>query len=140
MVWAMHSTNYVNTFIAVAEDTTAHCGTQPKPGAVPTVAQLQHALLHDKPYLLTSDEVLFQVHVKRQGVAEAELDAAHAAFFAKGQPCFRASPLTKTHGWGVHFDALGRMALVGMETEAYQCHVNDPNLKQLKAMRAARKA
>lgn len=82
--------------------------------------------------------MLFQVHVKRQGVAEAELDAAHAAFFAKGQPCFRASPLTKTHGWGVHFDALGRMALVGMETEA--CHVTDPSLKQLKAMRAARKA
>ena len=133
----MHSTNYTNTFIAVAEDTTARCGTQPKPGAVPTVAQLQHALLHNKPHLLTSDEVLFQVHATRQGVAEAELGAAHAAFFAKGQPCFRASPLTKTHGWGVHFDALGRMALVGMETEAYQRH---PSLKQLKAMRAARKA
>lgn len=43
----MHSTNYTSTFIAVAEDTTARCGTQPKPGAVPTVAQLQHALLHD---------------------------------------------------------------------------------------------
>ena len=133
----MQSTNY--TFIAVAEDTTARCGTQPKPDVVPTVAQLQHALLHDKPHLLTSDEVLFQVHVKWHGVAEAELDAAHAAFFAKGPPCFRASSLTKTHGWGVHFDALGRMALMCMETEAYRRHVTDPSLKQLKAMRAARK-
>ncbi|WP_298711512.1 DUF6157 family protein [Micrococcus sp. 2A] len=34
------------------------------------------------------------------------------AFFAKSQACLRASPLGKRHGWGLHHDAEGRVALV----------------------------
>ena len=40
---------------------------------------------------------------------------ARKQFFSKGQPCFRASPLTKQLGWGVHCDKNGKVALYGIE-------------------------
>ena len=133
----MHSTNCFNTFIAVADDCSATQGTPPKPGkGKPTVAQLQYAMLVDQPHRHTSDEVLFQVHAARHEITPADMAGARTVFFAKGQPCFRASPLTKTHGYGVHFDAQGRMALVAMESAAYRQHLSDGSLKQVKAMRS----
>src|SRR5690606_39462496 len=43
-----------------------------------------------------------------------------ASFFQKSRPCFRASPLPKTHGWGIHFDHQGRAALYAVESNEYQ--------------------
>ena len=50
----------------------------------------------------------------------AEGEAIRAAFFAKPHPCLRASPLPKRYGWGVHYDAHGRIALYAMESEDYR--------------------
>lgn len=132
----MNTTNYRDTFIAVAADCPADSGTIPgKPGSV---AAIQHALIIDRPYALTSDELLFEVHAQRAGVAEADREAARAAFFARPQPCLRASPLAKTHGWGVHHDADGRIAIVGRETDGYQALKQDGRLHQTAAMRNKR--
>lgn len=68
----------------------------------------------------------------------AELDAARSAFFAKGQPCLRSSPLAKAHGWGFHFDADGRVALVDMGTPRYDELAADDSLEQRRAMRRSR--
>lgn len=115
----MHTTNARDTFLTVAPDTRATRGTAPPERDPPSVAWRCYAALAAAPYRYTSDDVLFGAWADAQGLAEADRPAARAAFFFKGQPCFRASPLTKRYGWGVHHDAAGRIALVGLETPAY---------------------
>ncbi len=135
----IHTTNYFDTFIEVAEDTEATCGTKPsakKDGK--TVAEWQYELLVNNPYKFTSDDVFFQVYASRKDLTEQEYDEARKAFFAKGQPCFRASPLTKTYGFGVHSNSEGKIAIFGMETEQYQRLQNDESVKKVKAMRSSK--
>jgi len=139
--------NYVNTFISVAEDTKATAAKEPAArGAARTVAQHQYERLR-QPFRYTQEDVLFDVWLARQAdagtlavdeLASDELDQLRVDFFAKGQPCLRASPLTKSHGWGVHFDSKGRAALVPMESEEYRRLQQDDELTQLKAMRTKR--
>lgn len=133
-----HSTNYFDTFIEVAEDTKAEGGTIPPAKDKKTVAEMQYELMASNPYKYTSDEVFFQVFADRKDLTKAEYEKAREAFFSKGQPCFRASPLTKTYGFGVHSNSEGKVALFGMETEAYQRFLADANTKKVKAMKSRR--
>ncbi|MBD1422097.1 DUF6157 family protein [Sphingobacterium chuzhouense] len=134
-----HTTNYVNTFIAVAEDTKVACGTiPPSRGDKKTVAEIQYELLAKNPYKFTSDDVLFQVFADRNDLTETEYEQAREQFFSKGQPCFRASPLTKTYGFGIHCDDQGKMATYGMETPEYQKLIADKHLKHVKAMKSSK--
>ena len=133
-----HTTNYFDTLIEVAEDTKATTGIRPPSKAKPTVAQMQYDLIANHPYQFTSDDVLFQVYADRNDVLEAEYAQARAQFFSKGQACLRASPLTKTYGFGVHCDGEGKVALCGMETAAYQKFSADPAIKKVKAMKSSR--
>ena len=130
----MKTTNYADTFIAVAADCSATAGETPaKPGSI---AALQLELLQSQPYGLTSDDLLFEVHARRNGVADADRASARAAFFARSQACLRASPLVKTHGWGLHHDAQGRVAAYGVETEAYCELAGRADLNQVAGMRS----
>lgn len=72
------------------------------------------------PYAHTSDDVIFTVWAERREITAAEREAARAEFFSKGQPCLRSSDLGKRYGWGVHADAEGRVALVGIGTAEYE--------------------
>jgi len=103
-----------------------------------TVAEMQYGMLVEHPYRYTSDDILFQVFADRNGLAESEYKQAREQFFSKGQACFRASPLPKTYGFGIHFDKEGKVALQGMETEAYQKLREDATVKKLKAMKSRR--
>lgn len=134
----VHTTNYFDTFIEVAEDTRVSSGTKPPEKARKTIAETQFEILATNPYKYTSDDVLFQVFAERNELTKAELKKAREEFFSKGQPCFRASPLTKTYGFGIHSDSEGRIALYGMETKAYQKFVADKRLKKVKAMRSSK--
>ncbi len=135
----VHTTNYFNTFIEVAEDTKVLCGTQPPTKPNKTIAEMQYELIAQHPYKYTSDDVMFQVFALRNDLTDAEYSKAKEVFFSKGQPCFRASSLTKTYGFGVHADENGKLAIYGMETERYEHLSNDPQLKKVKAMRSAKK-
>jgi hypothetical protein len=115
----MHSTNYVNTFIAVAPDTSAVSGIAPPTKDPPTVAQLAYQLISAQPYAHTSDDILFAVFAARQGIAASKQAAARQQFFAKAQACLRASDLPKRYGWGIHADNHGRVALVDMADASY---------------------
>ena len=115
----MHSTNYTDTFIAVAPDSTAQKGTVPKETATPTAAFRAFQLVSKHPYRHTSDDVLFAVYADRARIPAAERAAARNAFFAKPQACLRASDLCKKYGWGVHHDSKGRVALYAVESAAY---------------------
>ena len=132
----MKTTNYSDTFIAVAADCPAARGQTPaKPG---TIAALQLELLQANPYALTSDDLLFEVHARRTGIDDSDRAAARAAYFARPQACLRASPLVKAHGWGLHHDAGGRVAAFGVETDAYRELAQRADLKQVAGMRSRR--
>lgn len=135
----MHSTNYYNTLIEIAEDShTQECEMPPLKGDKKSVANLQFEMLYDKPYQYTSDEVLFGVFAIRKQFEDGEMDEQREHYFSKGQPCFRASPLTKRYGWGIHSDTEGRIALYGADSEAYRKLQADDNVKKVKAMKSKR--
>lgn len=134
-----YSTNYENTFIEIAEDCPANTGEMPPlKDEKKSVANLQFEMLYHNPYKYTSDDVLFSVFALRKGFQRNEWDEQREAYFSKGQPCFRTSPLTKRYGFGIHNDKNGKIALYGVETEAYSQFVNDKTLKKVKAMRSKR--
>lgn len=134
----IHSTNYFDTFIEVAEDTKADSGTKPPTKEKKTVAEMQYEMIAKNPYKYTSDDVFFQVFADRNDLTKAEYKQAREQFFSKGQPCFRASPLTKTYGFGIHSDSKGKVALFGMETDEYQKYSNAKSLKVIKAMKSSK--
>ena len=132
----IHTTNYFDTFIEVAEDTKTDCGIKPPTKDKKTVAEMQFDLVTKNPYKYTSDDIFFQVFADRNDLTEAEYKNVREQFFSKGQPCFRASPLTKTYGFGVHNDNNGKVAIYGMETDVYQKILSDNKIKKVKAMKS----
>ena len=134
-----HTTNYFNTFIGVAQDCTANRGeVPPTKGDNKTVANIQFETIIKNPYKFSSDDVLFQVFAIKNDLSESELEKTKEDFFSKGQPCFRASPLTKRYGWGVHNDENGKMAIYGVESTEYEKYSNDKTLKLVNAMKSSK--
>lgn len=135
----IHTTNYEDTLVEVAEDCPAETGeVPPAKGSGRTAALIQFEIISGHPYKFTSDDVLFQVFAEKNDLTEEELPAARQLFFSKGQPCFRASPLPKRYGWGVHSDKDGKIALYGCETEEYRQLLTDENTKKVRAMKSRR--
>jgi Family of unknown function (DUF6157) len=135
----MHTTNYQNTFILIADDCPAIVSEiPPQKGDAKSVANMQYELISQNPYKYTSDEVTFQIYAERNDVMESEFEERKAAFFSKGQPCFRASPLPKWYGWGVHYDENMKMAIYGLDTEIYAKLSNEASIKVLKGMKSSR--
>jgi hypothetical protein len=134
----VHTTNYFDTLIEVAEDSKADCGTPPPIKDKKTVAEMQYELIARNPYKYTSDDVFFQVFADRNDLTKTEYKQAREQFFSKGQPCFRASPLTKTYGFGLHSNSEGKVAIFGMETDDYQKFVSDTKIKKVKAMKSSK--
>lgn len=135
-----HTTNYFNTLIEVADDCPVAAAQVPSSkGDIKTAAQLQYELVSKHPYQYTSDDVLFQVYARRNDLTPSAYKAAREAFFSKGQPCLRASPLTKRYGFGVHADKNGKIALYGVETSYYAQLLQDETVKKVKAMRTSKK-
>ncbi len=131
-----YTTNYTNTFILIAEDCPVHAGIPPLFRKIPSVAELQFNLLQENPYRFTSDEILFKVYALKNAVPEDGIAEEKQKFFSSSKACFRASPLPKKYGWGVHFDEEGKMALYGYESDDYRSLARNPQLKVVKAMRS----
>lgn len=135
----IHTTNYLNTFIEIADDCPATIGEiPPTKSDAKTVANIQFEMVSKNPYKYSSDDVLFQVFADKNDLAESEYKEAREKFFSKGQPCFRASPLTKRYGWGVHNDKDGKMAIFAVESNEYTTHSTDKALKVVKAMKSSK--
>ena len=133
---------YFDTFISVAPDFAGTTARIPAPrGSAKTVAQLQYETLIDAPFTHTQEDVLFSVWLRRQefgDLADDEIATLRVEYFSQGRACLRASPLTKTHGWGVVFNGQGRAALCAIESADYHRHAANPDLEQLAAMRSKR--
>ncbi len=127
----MHTTNYFDTFIAIAKDCPVTAAEVPLVRDPKSAAQIQYEMLAGHPYEYTSDDALYISNGERRG-------QRREAFFAKGQPCFRSSPLIKRYGWGVHSNAEGKIALYPVGSEEYQRLAADSSLTQLQGMRSTR--
>jgi hypothetical protein len=130
------STNYTNAFIVISPDSEAASGIVP--GKPETIAGMQYALLRDRPYELTSDDMLFEVHRLRSGIPAAESTEARAQFFSRSHACLRASPLVKQYGWGIHHDETSKIALYGVGTADYRRLSQSPDLTVVAGMRNKR--
>jgi hypothetical protein len=135
----LHSTNFFNTFITMADDCPINLGeVPPVKGNAKTVANIQFELISQNPYKYSSDDVLFLVFAERKDLTEDEFKEAREIFFSKGQPCFRASPLTKRYGWGIHNDSDGKIAIYASDSKEYNHFLKDPTLKIVKAMKSSK--
>ena len=128
---ASNSTNYTDTFIEVAEDCPVTEAVVPLPKIPRTAAQIEYEMLVASPYKYTSDDVLYESNGNRRGMTRE-------GFFAKPQPCFRASALSKKYGWGVHSDKDSKIALYAVESDEYKRLAADNGIKHLKAMRSGK--
>lgn len=92
----IHSTNYYNAFIAVADDFPSLKEEVPaeKRGQKTATSQ-QLEMIGENHYQYTSDEVLFTLFAQRNDLTGDELEEARKKFFSKGQACLRASALGK---------------------------------------------
>ncbi|MDP1676750.1 MAG: DUF6157 family protein [Bacteroidota bacterium] len=135
----MKTTNYYDTFIQIADDSSAKSGEiPPQKSEDKTVASIQFEMISENPYKYTSDDILFSVHEIKNKINSKGFNTERENFFSKGQPCFRSSPLTKRYGWGVHSNAEGKIAIHAVESSAYKKLSKDKKLVQLKAMRSKR--
>lgn len=136
------SMNYYQTLIAVADDCPVSASVMPESRTgKKTVAMLQYELLADSPHVYSQEDVLFDAWLRRQDMpeaSEAEVAQLREEFFAKPQPCLRASPLPKKYGWGFSFDEKGTVALCPMESQKYQQLLADDAVQVLKALRSSR--
>jgi hypothetical protein len=100
---AKKSTNYFNTLIEIAENCKTNEGVMPPVKSdTKTVANHQLDMIFENPYTYTSDNVLFGVFTIRKEFTKGEMNEQRENSFPKGQPCLRASPLTKSYDWGIH--------------------------------------
>jgi hypothetical protein len=106
--------SYQDTFILVAPDCPATTGQIPVArGGAKTVPMIQYELLAGQPYRLTQDELCFRVHILHKGMDKTKSTRGREEIwkelFGKPQPCLRVSMLAKRYGWGIHYDAEGRI-------------------------------
>ncbi len=135
----MKTTNYYDTFIETAEDCPVTIAeVPPQKGGEKTAAGTAFDMIKNHPYRYTSDEVLFRIYALKNGTSKEDAEAEKEKFFSKGQACFRASPLGKRYGWGIHYDGEGKMALYAVESDEYKRLSKDKNVKIIKAMRSKR--
>ena len=133
----MHTTNYTNTFIQIAEDSLVTAAeVPPLKGDKKTVANLQFEMIAANPYKYTSDDVIFNTYALKNKIAARDMQTEREKFFSKGQACLRCSPLGKRYGWGTHHNHEGKVALFAIDSPEYHALTKDKNLKQLKAMRS----
>jgi|SRR5699024_581380 len=132
----MSTTNYVNTFVEVAEDCPVNKAESPPERSRKTKVRMQYELISENPYTYTSDDLLFHIYAKRHDIPESKKEEEREAYFSKGRACLRSSSLGKRYGWGIHYDENGKMALYGVESVKYTQFARDENLDHLKALRS----
>ena len=134
----MHTTNYKNTFIEIAEDCNLLKSEIPPLKRNKTLANMQYEIISENPYQYTSDEVMLECFFLKNDILENEKDAAKKNFFSKGQPCFRSSALCKRYGFGIHHNEKEKISIFPLESKEYENFLKDNSVKKVKAMRSKR--
>lgn len=134
-----HTTNFINTFIEVAEDCPVSEAQIPPEKKEKTLANLQYEQIVKNPYKYSSDDVIFDCYSFKNNISKSEKHETREKFFSKGQPCLRCSPLTKKYGFGIHHNDKGKVAIYPLESKEYQEFLHDHSIMKVKAMRSKRK-
>ncbi|HPZ25436.1 MAG TPA: DUF6157 family protein, partial [Kaistella sp.] len=95
----VHTTNYIDTLIEIAEDSPVSKSEIPPVKRNKTLANIQIEMVLENPYKYTSDEVLFECFVQKNNISESEREKARSEFFSKGQACLRSSAIAKRYGF-----------------------------------------
>ena len=133
----MKTTNYIDTFIEVADDCPVLLAeVPPLKSGLKTIAGMQYEMISENPYKYTSYDVIFTIYSLKNDITRTEFEQEKGKFFSKGQACFRSSPLSKRYGWGVHSNSEGKIAIYAVESEEYKKLTKDKRLKHVKAMRS----
>jgi hypothetical protein len=132
--------SYKNTFITISEDSPVNSAVVPvSRNGKPTIASIQYGLIKHHPYKYTQEDVQFQTFLIKNQIESNDTDELRKQFFAKRQACFRASPLVKKYGWGIHYDEQGKIAIYGADSHEYHHFLESENVKVIKGMRSKRK-
>lgn len=135
--------NYISTFIAVAEDCpAAEASAPPIRANKVSAANVHHRMIVEEAGQHTQASILFATFLNAKGHDPAqhpEGGELWKEFWSKGQPCLRCSAMGKRYGWGLAFDAAGRVRGVSVGTAEYDALIADSTLTQKKAMRSKRK-
>jgi len=134
--------DYLDTFVRVAADSTAVTGVEPATGPRLTVARAQFEMIAADPYRWRQTDVLVLTSAGLRGrddLPPHEVARLREEWLSRPQACMRASPLPKTHGWGLHMDGEGRVALLAVGSPGYVRLSADPALTQLQAMASRRR-
>ncbi|MGC4001741.1 MAG: DUF6157 family protein [Pirellulales bacterium] len=117
-------TTIVDSFVTVAPDCPVERAVVPTPrGEKVPVHALQYELLTAKPYHYTHETLILETELRRANLTRADAKTKQAfreKLFSKSHACLRASALSQKYGWGVHYDAAGKIALYAMESAAYR--------------------
>lgn len=131
------TTNYYNTLIKISADSPTASSIAPDL-TKSSVASQQFALIAESPYTYTSDDVIFARVAEKESIPADNIVTARQEYFEKGRACLRTSPLAKTHGWGIHANDEGKVALIAAESDTYKQLVEDDSVKKVNAMRRSK--
>ena len=132
--------SYKNTLITISEDSKVSSAKVPViRNEKPTIAYIEHDLINNNPYKFTQEDVQFKTYlIKNQMEAENSAELREQ-YFSKSKACFRASPLVKNYGWGIHYNNQGKIAIYDVNSEMYNQLLKQDDITKLKGMRSKRK-
>ena len=132
--------SYKNTLITISEDSKVSSAKVPViKNEKPTIAYIEHDLINNNPYKFTQEDVQFKTYlIKNQMEAENSAELREQ-YFSKSKACFRASPLVKNYGWGIHYNNQGKIAIYDVNSEMYNQSLKQDDITKLKGMRSKRK-
>lgn len=132
--------SYKNTLITISEDSKATSAIVPVTrNGKPTIASIEYDLIKNNPYKFTQEDVQFKTYLIKNQKEEENTDELRKKFFSKSMACFRASPLVKNYGWGIHYDDQGKIAIYDVKSEIYNQLLNQDKITNLTGMRSKRK-
>lgn len=133
----IHTTNYTNTLIEIAEDSPVSASVIPVvKNDKKTIANYQYEKLSKHPLKYTSDELLFEIFAERNDVSPSELAEEKQNYFSKGQACLRCSPLAKKNGFGIFHNQDSKIKLIPAESKEYEELLNDETVTKVMAMKS----
>ncbi|MFE4814590.1 DUF6157 family protein [Peribacillus simplex] len=132
--------SYKNTLITISEDSKVTSAKVPViKNEKPTIAYIEHELIKNNPYKFTQEDVQFKTYLIKNQIEEEKAAELRERFFSKSKACFRASPLVKNYGWGIHYNNQGKIAIYDVKSEMYNQLLNQVDIIKLKGMRSKRK-
>jgi len=134
--------SYKNAFITISDDSDVHNAIVPLPkNHKPTIASIEYDLISKNPYKYTQEDVQFYTYLIKNNIEfqQDKIGELRDDFFKKPKACFRASPLVKKFGWGIHYDDEGKIALYPVNSEDYSSFLQSDTIKIIKGMRSKRK-